>query len=251
MRLPSLPLPARGLRRWAAMTLYFLLGVVVIGVGTGYATRYAIADRILGQAGYDVRTKEGGGYEVVVPADKIPQSVSEREDAPSVALLPNHWEGQEKESQPGAPDTASVPAASRQELAEVSLAFLKVWETFPAAASSAEHQQWRTRVARFASSGSEDRIVSREESFAPVAICPKPPCIIGSSWYGPYPPDRPITVRSYDGVNAYVTLYGLVRYRDARGRGLEGKVALREYALLFERFSGQWRLTRAVASTIR
>lgn len=251
MHLPRLPLPARGLRRWAALVFYFLFGLLIVSVGTSYAIRYTVGERLLGQTGYEVRDKEGGGYEVVVPADKIPQSVSEREDAPSVALLPNHWEGQEKEAQPGAADTASVPAQSRQELLEASLAFLKAWETFPAAASAAQHKQWSARVARFASAGAEDRLISREESFAPAAICPSPPCIIGSAWYGPYPPDRPITVRSYDGVNAYVTLYGLVRYRDARGRGLEGKVALREYALLFERFSGQWRLTRAVASTIR
>jgi hypothetical protein len=241
-------LPARGLKRWLAICALFLAGFTVVAVGVGYGLKSTIISHLISGRGYQVVSQKDGSWRLQVPPDKVPQTAAAGAQAAPVALLPAHW-SDGAPGAPGAPDAVLVPPGARQQLATAALEFLKRWETFPAFASNKTYAAWHRSVSSYIAPGSLE-VYDRTESFAPSAICPKPPCVVGSSWYTAYPQSRPLTVHAYDGTSAYVIAYGFVRYLNPGG-GLQGALVLRNYGLLMRQDGGRWTVTRAVADTVK
>ena len=190
-----------------------------------------------------------GSYTLLVPQSRIPQNDEARSSSVPLTLLPTHWEGSASQAAPGASDQVFVPALTRAHIVAAGTAFLRRWETFKAS-SYAYYHRWEARLSPYVG-GNGDSILARDESFAPATICPHPLCTIGSQWFTGYPHDGSFTIRSYDSDQVYLTGYGFVRYSDPTG-SLNGKITLREYALLFTKnYRGRWLVTRVVADSIR
>jgi hypothetical protein len=231
-------LPGKALLLVAAATL--------AGAVLALLTQSSLFERLFERPAL-IEREAAGAARLVVPAEKVPKSYSQASTAPPLALLPAHWQGGD--------DGRRVDTLSELELAQVSafsFAFLRRWETFPALSTAASARRYRRALAPFLAEGASS-VLRREESQAPPQICPfAGSCIVGSSWYAPFPPSGRVVVRSQEQGRLYVTARGFVRYRDPTGSPLDGRLVLREYGLLLEQDGqGRWRVRRAVAATVR
>jgi hypothetical protein len=244
-----LPLPASGPKRWAAVVGWALAILVATTFAVSYATRNSLLEKSFNRAGVQIVHNPDNSYTLKVAADRIPTTPQDASAAPPIQILPAHWDVQGQNA-PGAADQVNLVPAERAALGQTALGFLSHWETFPALAGRKDYQRWRSALGPYVLPGAEANVYTRVESFSPTAICPHTPCTIGSRWYTGYPADHPMTVRQATPNAAYVTVYGFVRYQDPRG-DLNGKLQLREYALVLQSYRGSWRVARAVADSLR
>jgi hypothetical protein len=245
-----LPLPASGLKRLAAVMLYFMAGLTVVAIGVSYFGRHAILEHMFANHNVQIVNLPGGGYMLEVPAKSIPATISQLSGAPPIQLLPAHWAVLDRSNVPGAADQALLTPARRARLTKTTLAFLKSWETFPELPTRRSYSHWRSALAPYVGPGAGNEIYGRVEAFAPDGICPKSPCITGSSWYTGYPSSDPLTVRRVEGSTVYVTVYGLIQYHDPRAGGINGQLQLREYGLILQEQDGRWLVSRVVADSV-
>lgn len=184
---------------------------------------------------------------IVMPSDRIPESAEDRESAPPLALLPSHMPSSSLE------EDTEVPISSRDDIRQITLDFLKNYETFdPDRSWYAEAHKTPDPYTRYLDPyvypGQLDVIVRREESDDLDGVCPQTEadCVNSSFWTGGNNP----VIRDYDSDNAYVTVSGAVRYGSTYpGDPLKGKTSFREYGILLKKDDSKWKVFRVVAET--
>lgn len=224
------------------------ISLVVIAMVMAWATGKSGPRISLSSLGAGKIQKKDGRF--VVPAYRVPKNFKARADAPAISLLPEHLPYQTGSVSPSPPVTKAIARGVG--------GFLSHWDTFDPAAldrgsrSSNRISAYKLGLQRWTAPQDLGAILARSDSSDPTGVCPAPGCTTGSKWMGSGNLQSAMTIVAYDGDQAYVTLYGAVRYTgDPQFDPLAGSIYFRSYALLLAQAHGRWLVTRAVAETLR
>jgi hypothetical protein len=169
-----------------------------------------------------------------VPEETVPQSFSDRRDAPALALLPSRSEQKSN----GAP----VPSATRKQIISRAEIFIKRWDSYrPALGKS---RRYENKLRPLIASGASD-IIGRNDVSTLKDLCPEGRCSRGSRVIG----DPDLRIVDFSGTEAYLTGYGLIRIEGPTNDDLSGLFYTQSYALLMALTSSGWLVTRAAAET--
>jgi hypothetical protein len=132
--------------------------------------------------------------------------------------------------------------------------FLRRFETFDPertgyAINNNKTDFYASQLLPYMVSGQQSNVISREESSDLPGVCPfiDKPCDTASTWVGGSSPK----IKAINSSSAYITTTGLVRFSSTdEFNYLDGRAFLREYAILLEGSSGEWKVSRVTAKTL-
>lgn len=181
---------------------------------------------------------QGENYSLQI-AD-IPQTFEERRLAPAAALLP---------TRAGYPEAspASISDSERKDILLATEQFMKEWETFrPGDLESGKYQK---QIRSLAYPASLDRLSGREDASDPPGVGAQGSARLESRWLSVPGFSRSAFVIDWTPVEAYLVLYGAVRY--SGNLPTEGGVKEKAYGVLLRKVGGRWLVERASSEPIR
>lgn len=199
----------------------------------------------------------GKGH-LVVAAKRVPRSFDARTGAAPLTLLPDRLPETEYPTAVGPnQDRAAIPLADRRLLIKTTQAFLKRWETFDPPQFMIDVPRgnpYATALAPYLLPNNGDLLNSvskRDENRQPAQICPYYGCTIGSKFLDSNDLWVSSNVRAYDGEQAYLTAFAIVRYTgNPRADTLADRSWNRAYGILLKRAGERWYIERVVAETV-
>lgn len=223
------------------MQLYRRALLITLGC-LGFLVLLAIIFLALGQKQITsglLQTENDSG-QLVVDSEYWPQTTAQRYQAPAAALLPG------KTDQPVV--SGEINSTDIEPL-------LAAWESFsPQDIANQRYRRgsdpYRRALAQVASEQSIDQLYNRQDASDFPQLCPGRGCSAGWRWQ-PGSFGR-LRIHAYQPNEAYVTGYGIVRYRADRPQidNRHQQLYYRAYGLLLNKSDGSWRLQRAAAETV-
>jgi hypothetical protein len=181
-------------------------------------------------------------YEVIVPAERIPENMDQRLSAAAIALIPNHAGFPEARG-----EVTVSPAEERRIKGSLERA-LQSWETY--LPRDGYRDRYRKKMAPLTVPEALLSISERRDSNDAPGVCPQTSCRIGSRWY------RPGAISSFlidlEGSRAYLVAYGAIVYRGDKALGATAAGSSeRAYGVIMRQDNGQWLLERIAAESLR
>lgn len=177
------------------------------------------------------------GEMVVVAPEKVPQTMRDRQEAPSIALLPHRTGYPEMQGE------KTLPPGEAEEIKNFAGEFLRIWETYKTGDRS-----YKQRLLPFVEKESLLSIASRVDSADQPDVCPENGCTKGSVWYDSKNFADSAFLVDWQEPFVYLVAYGAISYEQA---GEPHGSTERAYGLIMRKSDSGWVVERVAAESLR